>query len=124
MGSASTDTSPEFRACGWKRNGTNTSRPRTLVDDSRTLELQLQCELDLPRRPEVSGREPRALDDPERSARRRQDWIAKVRMVEYVEKFRAELQVEPLGYFCVLGHRKSVLRKFGPTIVFLPSDPG
>ena len=45
-------------------------------------------------------------------------------MVEYVEEFGAELQVEPLGYFVFLVTEKSVLRKFGPTIVFLPSDPG
>src|SRR5262249_51469150 len=104
-------TSIELSESDFRFDRHTTSRPRKLVGNLRNLELQLQCELDLPRRPEVSGREPRALDDPERSARRRQDWIAKVRMVEYVEKFRAELQVEPLGYFCVLGHRKIGVEK-------------
>jgi len=76
-----------------------------------SLELQLQCELDLPSRPEVSRGEPRALDDPEGTARRRQHCIAKIRMVEDVEHLRAELQVEPLGYPRVFRHRKIGVRE-------------
>src|SRR5215469_18043252 len=88
------------------------------------LELQFQGELDLSRRPEISGREPRALNDPERCARRRQHRIAKIRMVENVEQFGAELHVEPLGYFRVFGHRKIGVQEVRSDNRISPKGPG
>ena len=88
------------------------------------LELQFQRELDLPRRPEVSGREPCALNDPKGSAGRRQHWIAKIRVVENVEHFGAELHVEPLGYLRVFGHRKIGVQEVRSDNRISPKGPG
>src|ERR1700735_1916769 len=78
------------------------------------LELQLERELHLTRRTEVPGREARALDLAESRRSGGQHRVAKVRMIEQIEQFGAELQVKALGDFGVLGHGEVGVNEIRP----------
>ena len=66
------------------------------------LKQQLQCELNLPRRTEVTRGESHAENLAERGAGYRVAGVAQVGMVENVEQLGTELQVEPFRDFRVL----------------------
>jgi|SRR5579859_6730848 len=70
------------------------------------LELQLQGKLNLPRRALVTVREAGGLDLAESAAGSCQSGIPKAGMVEDIEEFGPELQVEPLGDLGVLDDRE------------------
>ena len=57
-------------------------------------------------RAKVACREARRADNPKRLARRCQDWITEVRMVEDIEHLGPELQVQPFGNLGVLANRE------------------
>ena len=69
-------------------------------------ELQQQRELDLASRAEVSRGETGAADDPKRLAGCGEDGVAKIGMVEDIEQFGAELQIEAFGDLRILGDRE------------------
>ena len=82
------------------------------IDES--LKEQLQGKLNLPRRTEVAGWETRALDHSKRTAGCCENGIAKVRMVENIEHFAPELEIEFLGQFRIFCDREVSIEEARP----------
>ena len=65
-------------------------------------ELQLQGELNLPRRSKVARREACGSDLSETAIANRQVRVTEIRVIEQVEQLRAELQIDPFRKLRVL----------------------